>query len=172
MSRIDEIRAGAGDDIIDLTSQRYALAGSGVKVYGGDGNDTLWANSGSNTLFGDAGDDRLVGAAGNDVIIGGSGNDTMQGGGGDDIFFFGANWGVDTVQQLAGGRVTLHFENASESNWNAATLTYTDGVNSVTVSGVTDVVLKFGETENAVDGAFSEAASQMIFEDKNKGMIA
>ena len=172
LSRIDEIRAGAGDDIIDLTSQRYALAGSGVKVYGGDGNDTLWANSGSNTLFGDAGDDRLVGAAGNDVIIGGSGNDTMQGGGGDDIFFFGANWGVDTVQQLAGGRVTLHFENASESNWNAATLTYTDGVNSVTVSGVTDVVLKFGETENAVDGAFSEAASQMIFEDKNKGMIA
>ena len=95
----------------------------------------------------------------------------MHGGGGDDIFCFGANFGNDTVEQLSGGSVTLHFESGSESNWNAETLTYTDGTNSVTVSGVTDVTLVFGEPA-PVAGAFLDAASEKIFEDKNKGMIA
>ena len=50
LAQIDEIRAGAGDDVVDMTSQRYAYAGDGVKVYGGLGNDTVWANKGNNTL--------------------------------------------------------------------------------------------------------------------------
>ena len=95
----------------------------------------------------------------------------MQGGGGNDTFCFGALFGNDTVEQLAGGSVTLHFESGSESNWNAETLTYTDGANSVTVSGVTEVNLVFGGTA-PVEGAFLYAASEKIFEDKNKGMIA
>ena len=171
LSEINEIRAGAGNDIVDLTSQRYSLAGTGVKVFGGSGDDTIWANSGSNTLFGDAGNDRIVGASGNDFIIGGSGDDSMLGGGGEDTFFFGSNWGNDTIEQLSGGKVTLHFENGSESNWNAETLTYSDGTNSVTVSGVEEVTLVFGE-DASVAGAFLDAASEKIFEDKNKGMIA
>ena len=171
LSRIDEIRAGAGNDIVDLTSQRYAYIGKNMTVYGGSGDDTIWANNGSNTLFGDAGNDRIVGASGNDFIIGGAGNDTLHGGGGEDTFFFGANFGNDTIEQLAGGSVTLHFETGSDANWNADTLTYTDGANSVTVSGVTDVTLVFGGTA-PVDGVFADCASEKIFEDKNKGMIA
>ena len=38
-------------------------------------------------------------------------------------------------------------------------------------SGVTDVTLVFGGTA-PVAGAFLDAASEKIFEDKNKGMIA
>ena len=171
LAQIDEIRAGAGDDIVDLTSQQFAYVGNGVKVYGGSGDDTIWANSGNNTLFGDAGNDRLVGANGDDIIIGGAGNDSMHGGGGNDIFCFGAHFGNDTVEQLAGGSVTLHFETGSEANWNADTLTYTDGENSVKVSGVSDVTLVFGEPA-PVEGAFLDAASEKIFEDKSKGMIA
>jgi hypothetical protein len=95
----------------------------------------------------------------------------MHGGGGDDIFTFGANWGKDTVEQLSGGSVTLHFETGSEANWNQDTLTYTDGVNSVKVSGVTDVKLVFGEPA-PVAGAFLDAASKKIFEDKSKNLIA
>ena len=173
LSQINEIRAGAGNDIIDLTSQQFAYVGNGVKVYGGSGNDVIWANSGNNTLFGDAGDDRIVGANGDDIITGGAGNDGMNGGGGNDTFCFGANFGNDTVEQLAGGSVTLYFENGSMDNWNAATLTYTDGANSVKVSGVTnaDVKLVFGEPA-PVEGAFLDAASEKIFEDKAKGMIA
>ena len=171
LSQIDEIRAGAGNDVVDLTSQKFAYNGNGATIYGGAGNDVIWANSGNNTLFGDAGNDRLVGANGDDIIIGGVGNDSMHGGGGNDTFCFGANFGNDTVEQLSGGSVTLHFETGSEANWNKTTLTYTDGANSVKVSGVTAVNLVFGGTA-PVEGAFLDAASEKIFEDKNKGMIA
>ena len=191
IARIDEIRAGAGDDIIDLTSQEleYALTGDeiperyGMTVRGGLGNDTIWANAGDNMLFGDAGNDRLVGATGNDILVGGTGNDSMHGGGGFDIFTFGENWGVDTVAQCddESSFVTLWFASGSLDNWNADTLTYTDGANSVTVSGVTaDMVdLKFGDEEAperfaelSALGAFADATSEKIFEEENKGMLA
>ena len=93
IAKIDEIRAGNGDDIVDMTSQRFAYIGDGVKIYGGLGNDTVWANNGNNALLGDAGNDLLGGGANNDVIVGGIGNARMHGGGGDDIFTFGNNWG-------------------------------------------------------------------------------
>jgi Ca2+-binding RTX toxin-like protein len=172
IAQIDEIRAGAGDDIVDMTSQRYAYTGDGVKIYGGLGNDTIWANKGNNTLFGDAGNDRLVGAAGNDVIAGGAGNDSMHGGGGSDIFTFGGAWGDDTIEQLADGSVTLWFADGSEANWNAESLTYSDGVNSVSVSGCVNVTLRFGSVPSLPAGAFADAASEKIFEDKNSGMLA
>jgi Ca2+-binding RTX toxin-like protein len=172
IAQINEIRAGVGDDIVDMTSPRFAYIGDGIKIYGGLGNDTIWANNGSNTLFGDAGNDRIVGGADNDVIIGGIGNDSMHGGGGDDIFCFGVNWGTDTIAQLEGGTVTLWFENGSESNWDAATLTYTDGENSVKVTGIANVTLKFGTDAELPVGAFADAASEKIFENKNRGLLA
>ena len=180
IAQIDEIRAGLGDDIVDMTSQRFAYVGNGVKIYGGLGNDTIWSNNGNNTLFGDAGNDRIVGGADDDIILGGIGNDSMNGGGGDDIFTFGGNWGKDTVEQLADGTVTLWFEEGDMSNWNADTLTYTDGANSVKVSGMSadKITLIFGDDallrydELAAAGCFDDAASEKIFEDKNKGMLA
>ena len=67
-----------------------------------------------------------------------------------------------------------------ENNWDAATLTYTDGSNSVTVSGISaeDITLKFGNDslslydELAGAGCFDDAASEKIFDDKNKGLLA
>ena len=165
MSQIREIRAGAGDDIVDLTSKRYSWSGGGVKVHGGSGNDTLWANEGSNILYGDAGNDRLTGGADDDFLIGGSGNDSMNGGGGDDIFCFGGNWGSDTVEQLAGGTVTLWFEEGSESGWDAENFTYSDGVNSVTVTGCADVTLKFGSSGTLPEGGFEDESTRRVFEE-------
>ena len=180
MARIDEIRAGAGDDIVDMTSQRFEYAGDGLTVRGGSGDDTIWANRGDNLLFGDAGNDRLVGASGNDVLAGGSGDDSMHGGGGSDIFTFCENWGADTVEQLAAGSVTLWFAEGDHSNWNASTMTYTDGSNSVTVKGVSaDQVEIYIGDEFPWDfemmselGIFAESTSQNVFEEKNKGLLA
>ena len=76
-AQINVIRAGAGDDIVDMTSQRYAYSGSAIKIQGGDGNDILWGGAESNILYGDAGNDDLAGASGNDILAGGDGNDTM-----------------------------------------------------------------------------------------------
>ena len=174
---IDEILAGAGDDIVDMTSQRFEYIGSGLIIRGGDGDDVIWASKGDNLLFGDAGNDRIVGASGNDVIVGGTGNDTMHGGGGNDMFTFCGNWGSDTVEQLEDGEVTLWFADGDESKWNKETLTYTDGENSVSVKGVTTVSLKFGDDGSdlyaglASAGAFAEFTSQRIFEE-SKGLIA
>ena len=180
IARINEIRAGAGDDVVDMTSQRFAYTGDGVTVRGGLGNDTVWANKGDNFLFGDAGNDRLVGASGNDVLVGGIGDDRMHGGGGNDVFAFSENWGIDTVVQLADGCVTLWFASGNSNQWDAANLTYADGKNSVTVTGVTTdrVTLKFGDdgTEEyatlAAAGAFADASSEKIFEEKGKGILA
>ena len=67
IAQINEVRAGAGDDIVDMTSQRFEYIGDGLTIHGGDGNDTIWANKGDNRLFGDAGNDRIVVASSNDV---------------------------------------------------------------------------------------------------------
>ena len=178
--RLQSIMAGAGDDIIDMTSQRFEYSDGNLSIFGGDGNDIIWASKGNNMLFGDAGNDRIVGASSNDVIVGGIGNDRMHGGGGDDIFTFGENWGVDNVEQLATGSVTLWFASGDESNWNAETLTYTDDDNSVKVSGVTTdkITLKFGDDGSepyatlSEAGAFKEFTSQKIFEESGKGLLA
>ena len=175
--KIHEIRAGAGDDIVDMTSQRFEYTGDGRTIRGGDGDDIIGANTGDNLLFGDAGNDRIVGASGNDVIAGGIGNDRMHGGGGDDVFTFCDNWGVDEVEQLAGGKVTLWFASGDESKWNPDTLTYSDGDNSVTVKGSTSVELKFGNDCStqygmfSFIGAFTEFSTQKIFEESD-GLLA
>ena len=179
IARIDEIRAGAGNDLIDMTSQRFEYVGDGLTIRGGDGNDTIWANKGDNWLFGDEGDDRLVGASGNDVIVGGVGNDRMHGGGGNDIFVFCKGWGNDTVEQLVGGAVTLWFAEGDDMYWDSNSKTYDDGVNTVTVSGVLaeNVQLRFGDDGselylNMVNaGAFDEFTGRRIFEE-NKGALA
>lgn len=178
--RLQNINAGAGDDIVDMTSQRFEYAGSKLFIYGGDGDDVIWAGKGRNMLFGDAGNDRIVGASGDDVIVGGIGDDTMHGGGGCDIFTFCENWGSDTIEQLAEGSVTLWFLEGSMDNWDAASLSYTDGENSVTVSGVSaeNVTLKFGVEESEVfvrlyyKEAFAEFATQKIFDDTDNGILA
>jgi Ca2+-binding RTX toxin-like protein len=146
-----------------MTSQRYAYTGDTIRICGGDGDDTLWGGAETNVLYGDGGNDRLVGASGNDILSGGAGNDVMHGGGGDDIFCFGGDFGNDTVEQLADGSVTLWFETGSESNWNADTLTYSDGVNTVSVSGAVDVTVKFGSGEEVSKDLFADAASSRIF---------
>ena len=169
LDNIMEIRAGAGDDVVDLTSQRFDFdsQSNGVRVYGGDGNDTIWANYGNNELYGDAGNDHIVGGNGDDYIIGGAGDDTMHGFGGSDTFFFGSNWGNDVVEQFSDGEVTLWFKNGSSENWDAAAMKYTDGLCSVTVIGITadDVTLKFGDAQSAAPaGAFDDSATKKVYE--------
>lgn len=177
IAAIDEILAGAGDDIVDLTSQRFAAA-DGIIVRGGDGRDTIWANSGNAKLFGDAGCDRLVGGSGNNVIAGGAGNDSMHGGGGNDIFTFGGNWGCDTVEQLTGdgNSVTLWFGNLESDDLAVADVdgnaVFSYAGRRVTVVGwdSSDVTLVFGDggredyDELAGLGAFQEISSQKIFD--------
>ena len=165
MSQIDEIRAGVGNDIVDMTSKQYAYEGGTIRIHGGEGDDLLWGSAAGNILFGDAGNDRLAGAGGNDILSGGAGDDFMQGGGGSDIFTFGANWGVDRVEQSSSGSVILWFESGDMSCWDAENFIYSDGINSVTVAGCANVTVKFGSDGTLPDGCFEEESSRRVFEE-------
>ena len=172
ISNIDTIYGGAGDDVIDMTSQRFRCSGDGMDIHGGDGDDVIWAGCYGNRLFGDGGDDSIVGGAGDDVLVGGDGNDTLNGGGGSDIFCFCKNWGNDIVTQLSSGAVTLWFAEGDASKWNASTKTYTDGGNSVVVDCNSEVTLLFGDNNGDARyaslssiGAFIASTSDRIFSD-------
>ena len=169
---IREVRAGAGDDVVDMTSKDYTAELAGMTVRGGSGNDVVWGAAGGNRLFGDAGNDRIAGGTDDDVIAGGAGDDKLAGGGGNDTFTFGGNWGNDVISQAANGTVTLWFESGSLSNWDEATLTYSDNGNIVKFSGVSaaQISFKFGDdgsqqfADLAASGAFLESTAESVFE--------
>jgi len=177
LSRIREVRAGAGGDIVDMTSERYTAELAGMTVRGGAGDDVLWGASGGNSLFGDAGNDRISGGTGDDVIAGGAGDDELAGGGGNDVFAFGENWGCDVISQAAGGTVSLWFAQdsaqitASEAGGDSV---FTDaaGISSVTVKGIAlaDLTVHYGNDGSeqfaglAEAGAFLASSSEDVFE--------
>ena len=158
LADITEIVAGAGDDIIDLTSERFAYTGGGVTVRGGDGDDVIWSNNGCNILFGDDGDDWLIGGVGDDVLVGGACDDILNGNGGDDIFCFGAGWGRDEVQQAEGGKVILWFAEGLDVAQNGRV--FTCGDNSVTVGEGVEIEMRIGEDAN---GRYAQLCSLGAF---------
>jgi VCBS repeat-containing protein len=97
LSGIEVINTGDGDDVVDLTSRRYAYGD--VTIDGGSGNDVLWSSSGADSLFGGTGSDRLDGGAGKDYLSGGSGNDTLNGGYMEDILQGGS--GNDSLEDVS-----------------------------------------------------------------------
>ena len=78
IANIENITSGLGDDIVDLTSPDYSLAGQNITVDGGSGDDTLWGSDANETLKGGEGDDELFGGAGTNVLTGGAGADEFQ----------------------------------------------------------------------------------------------
>ncbi len=103
-SDIEEIRAGKGDDIVDMTSFNFIYGD--IKILGDAGHDILWSSSGNDEIFGGSGDDNIQSALGNDelfgeegddilkayygndLLVGGLGSDQLYGGGGMDIFLY------------------------------------------------------------------------------------
>ncbi|NBS19998.1 MAG: hypothetical protein EBS74_09500 [Flavobacteriia bacterium] len=128
---IESISGGTGDDLIDLTSPDFSLGGSTVSLYGGSGDDVLWAGDGDDVLDGGSDDDRLSGGAGDDVLTGGTGADRFdftQSAGHDrvtdydpltdSIRLVGSNadptdWAWDG-SQLTWGAVTITIDNGGE----------------------------------------------------------
>ena len=78
ISNIEQIYAGQGNDVIDLTSSRFSLAGTSIEIFGEDGNDTLWGSDADEKIFGGNGDDFLFGGGGSNALSGGDGADTFD----------------------------------------------------------------------------------------------
>ncbi|MBO5761615.1 MAG: C10 family peptidase [Lentisphaeria bacterium] len=189
---ISRIYAGNGDDIIDLTSNKFKFSGEEVNVYGGDGNDVIWAGKGTSCCFyGDRGNDCLVGADKNDFFVGGGGDDVMHGGGGEDTFVYGSpeTWGNDIIYQLDGDGQEAHVVELifEQSDLEDKLVTESiDGGFRFSVAGYEDssitfygscYTLSFGldneKLETIMDGgSCGEYASRNIFEKKDNGMLA
>ncbi len=123
---IEEIHAGAGNDIVDMSS--YTHITTPFILYGEAGNDVLW---------GEAGDDTLIGGSDNDSLDGGTGNDTF-------VFDVGG-FGVDEITTYEIANDILNFINVPDVNSNMEDLDdLNDLVLSVTDSGLGgDVVITF-----------------------------
>lgn len=96
-NNIIDLRAGSADSRIDNLPVSVAASGKLAHGFGGDGNDTLFANDAGNFLYGGRGNDTLTGGAGNDILDGGQGNNTLTGGGGYDTYRYAANDGSLTI---------------------------------------------------------------------------
>jgi Ca2+-binding RTX toxin-like protein len=88
--------------------------GRGVRMFGGDGDDTLngadkddylEGNNGNDVLRGGSGNDALVGGSGNDTLDGGTGNDWLYGGAGHDTYVFSGSFGADVIEDSDGDGV-------------------------------------------------------------------
>ena len=91
------VRAGAGNDVVDLAIATFAIdavAGVGPpmissRIDGGLGNDELHGTPVRDTILGSFGNDRINGWGGEDLILGGYGEDRVHGGAGNDIVLGG-----------------------------------------------------------------------------------
>jgi Ca2+-binding RTX toxin-like protein len=66
-------------------------------MFGRGGPDILKGFDGSDEMFGQGGGDRLLGGSGYDLLNGGVGSDALNGGGAENDYFFGPNWGKDSI---------------------------------------------------------------------------
>ncbi|MBT3702725.1 MAG: calcium-binding protein [Alphaproteobacteria bacterium] len=96
---VETINAGAGNDLVNLTSDIYGYGD--VTINGEDGDDVIWAAAGSDILSGGDGNDMLYGGAGDDYLSGGAGDDILMGGTGSNTLDGGS--GTDTVDYSATG---------------------------------------------------------------------
>jgi Ca2+-binding RTX toxin-like protein len=155
----DTVNAGGGND-------KY-IGGAGVDrvnggagndyLYGFDGADVLSSGTGNNYIDGGKGNDSVTGGVGNDTLVGGADNDTLSGGGGSDSVLGGTGDDTITVGQNNGqpftttvdggaGTDTLTIISSLTSLANAASLTYSNGVSSLTDAN--GGVIQFSSIEN------------------------
>lgn len=120
-SDTNSLHGDGGNDVLEIKG------GTGIALLdGGDGTDVLIGGQGHNSLDGGKGNDSIVGGgeddiisggddadmvvagAGNDQITGGKGADYLKGGAGNDTYVYeGRDFGVDLIEDSAGGDVIL-----------------------------------------------------------------
>ena len=135
----EEIFAGAGNDVIDLTSVTFgASAGVAARLYGEAGDDVLWSGRGN---------DFLLGGEGNDRLNGGVGNDELTGGLGADIFEFTSTSGSDVITDFDVDNDLIHIYtkpgDTQEVTFSNDTITW--GTVSIQLQGLSASSLTLGD---------------------------
>lgn len=106
VKNVEVFLAGNGGDVINLADKDTTYGN--VTIFGGAGDDILWANAGSDLITGSSGNDIIDGGPGNDTlrggddndqIFGGEGDDNVIGDAGDDILYGGTDLGLRTFDK-------------------------------------------------------------------------
>ena len=108
---IEIIKAGSGDDIVDLTSPDYLVDTIDLTIFGDSGDDVIWGSNGTQRLYGNTGNDNLFGGEGNDHLYGGIGSDTFE-------FIADLTTGHDTIHDfstLEGDSIKIYIQRESDS---------------------------------------------------------
>lgn len=87
---MDYIKAGAGNDIVDMSG---AASVGPVSMDGGTGDDIL-----GGTIYGE----ELIGGEGNDRLYGNAGSDNLYGGTGNDAYYYNLGDGIDSITETSG----------------------------------------------------------------------
>jgi Ca2+-binding RTX toxin-like protein len=151
LGSIETILAGAGSDLVDLTSTSFSYRD--VLVEGGAGNDVIWSSAGDDLLYGGAGNDRIHAGAGDDLVSGGGGSDILDGGRGDDVVE--GDSGNDKLYDLYGSNL-LNGRGGNDDLFDGAgnsLIIGGDGNDRVTLGGGRDILgFNRGDDRDVVRG--------------------
>ena len=104
-----------------------------VEVFGGAGNDTIYAGQGNQLLSGDDGNDILWAGLGVDTVLGGAGNDTIHGGIGTQLLDGGT--GRDAIYAGSGSQTVLGDDGNDVLHGGRGSQTVLGGAGNDTISG-------------------------------------
>ncbi|KXK06847.1 MAG: Bifunctional hemolysin/adenylate cyclase precursor [Nitrospira sp. OLB3] len=146
---VEVIDGRDGDDVIDLTSQRYRYGNT--ILLGGLGNDVLWANGGDDRLDGGDGHDNLYGGVGNDGLVGGDGNDVLDGALGTDRMVGGKGNDLFLVDSLEDQVIELSGEGIDTVR-SSVDIAVSDNVEHLTLLGTAPIRGAGNEQDNTLTG--------------------
>ena len=129
---LETIKAGDGDDLVDLTSPKFDMGGIALTLEGEAGNDILWAAEGHDTIDG---------GTGNDTLFGGSGDDTLTGGDGKDIFEFTQSAQIDRITDYEVGQdiIRLYRRDTDTTDWTFSNSQLEWGQVDIVIDGITEI---------------------------------
>ena len=143
-------------------------SGSGTRLEGKAGDDTLTGSAYVDELYGGDGNDALHGGGSNDTLDGGDGNDKLDGGSGDNRYDFQRGDGHDTILAQSGGIHRLYFEESVSINdiW----LQRLDDNGNLSSSGDDLKILVLGEDQSVtIKDYFSTSATVADFDIRAAG---
>lgn len=157
--RGSEIYGLGGDDFIYGGVGKPSDRRTGPdQLYGGDGNDAIFAGRGTDTVWGDAGDDRVGGGSGNDIVYGGDGNDILTGDNNSDVLY-----GGDGDDMLDGGSVrdTMYGGAGDDLIFGGVGIDRLDGGAGDDLFIYNDVAWSSPTREDRIVGGFDKAGNGM-----------